>query len=361
MAKLLSVTMAILFNIQFLSSAHAVEKIAVLDFKSILAPEELGPAVAEILRTELSGLGEYTVIERGMLEQLMQEQALQLSGTVDSETAVKIGKLVGASTVVAGSIVRTGDTYTINSRFVDVETGIARTGKNVRGQGENQISAMVHQLALIITGKAEEKEIPIAFVEPKSVYIDDFKSQLDRTKWKTEGNQSLYLVDQKRGGVRFSKRYGGDQSFQSVGLVFLDKVLGNFDARVGFFDARIRHPGGSIGNQIELTASFGNQLFIVVYSDEPWLGGLNCHVWADPPGAALGTRKITADKGTLRITREGTLVTGYFNDEAIFSNRYDAEAVTRLSFNLNNNATKDATSVIFNAFFISCEKMIPWQ
>ena len=49
------------------SSAVSGEKVAVLDFKSIMAPEDLGVAVAEILRTELVGIGDYTVIERGML------------------------------------------------------------------------------------------------------------------------------------------------------------------------------------------------------------------------------------------------------------------------------------------------------
>lgn len=65
-----------------------------------------------------------------------------------------IGKLVGANMVVTGSIVKTGNVYTINSRFVDVETGIVKVGKNIRGEGENQISHMVSQLALIITGQA---------------------------------------------------------------------------------------------------------------------------------------------------------------------------------------------------------------
>ena len=142
----------------FVCSAYAGEKVAVLDFKSILAPAELGIAVAEILRTELIGLGDYTVIERGMLEQIFREQELQLTGAVDSETAVEIGKLVGAKLVVIGSIVKTGSVYTINSRFIDVETGVAKIGQNIRGQGEDQISLMVQQLALIITGKTVKTE-----------------------------------------------------------------------------------------------------------------------------------------------------------------------------------------------------------
>ncbi len=151
------------------SSVYATEKIAVLDFKSLLAPEDLGIAVAEILRTELAGLGGYTIIERGMLEQLLNEQALQLSGAVDSETAVKIGMLAGAKIVVTGSIVKTGEMYTINSRFIEVETGIVKTGKNIRGQGEDQISNMVHQLALIITGKPVVTETPVALSETPAV------------------------------------------------------------------------------------------------------------------------------------------------------------------------------------------------
>ena len=142
------------------SSAMSGEKVAVLDFKSIMASEELGVAVAEILRTELVGIGDYTVIERGMLEQLLSEQQLQLTGAVDSETAVEIGKLVGAKLVVIGSIVKTGSVYTINSRFIDVETGVAKVGQNIRGQGEDQISNMAHQLALIIAGKTVTEEPP---------------------------------------------------------------------------------------------------------------------------------------------------------------------------------------------------------
>ena len=131
-------------------SAQAGEKLAVLDFQSIIASEELGMAVAEILRTELVGLGDYSLIERGMLQQIIKEQELQLSGAIDSETAVEIGKLAGAKIVVTGSIVKTGSVYTINARFVDVETGVAKVGQNIRGQGEDEISNMVHQLALII-------------------------------------------------------------------------------------------------------------------------------------------------------------------------------------------------------------------
>ncbi|GAK49244.1 hypothetical protein U14_00464 [Candidatus Moduliflexus flocculans] len=167
------------------SAAHGSEKVAVLDFKSIMAPEDLGIAVAEILRTELVGIGNYMVIERGMLEELLKEQQLQLTGAVDSETAVEIGKLVGAKLVVIGSIVKTGSVYTINSRFIDVETGIAKVGQNIRGQGEDQISNMVHQLALIIAGKTVTEEPMPGKTRPLAVpkLLFSFETDADAAQW----------------------------------------------------------------------------------------------------------------------------------------------------------------------------------
>jgi len=203
--KVLSLITLVFLVCLFSFSAYAGEKVAVLDFKSILAPEDLGVAVAEILRTELVGLGDYTVIERGMLEQVMHEQSLQLTGAVDSETAVEIGKLVGAKLVVTGSLVKTGTVYTINARFIDVETGVAKIGQNIRGQGEDQISQMVHQLALIITGKtvATEETIPAeeATLKPEpttapvlpqegATVLFSFENQEEIRQWQHEFKRS---------------------------------------------------------------------------------------------------------------------------------------------------------------------------
>lgn len=100
-------------------------------------------------------------------------------------------------------------------------------------------------------------------------------------------------------------------------------------------------------------------MFIIVYGYEQWLGGHNVHVWADPPQTILGTRKIKTSSGTLRITRQGSLVTGYFGHDAVFSNSINTEQVQLLSFSLNNNGTRDATSVVFDDFYLSCDKMVP--
>ncbi|NUM65168.1 hypothetical protein HUU39_07795 [candidate division KSB1 bacterium] len=81
-------------------------RIAVLDFESIGCDSSLGLAASEILRTELGSLGTYRIIERSQLVKVMEEQSLQISGAVDEQAMVEIGKLLGARMVVVGSIVR---------------------------------------------------------------------------------------------------------------------------------------------------------------------------------------------------------------------------------------------------------------
>ena len=153
MKKLFLIFSILMLSIASHSSGQKRNTIAVLDFRSIAAPSEYGIGVAEILRTELSTLGGYIVLERGALNKVLEEQKLQLTSLVDSRTAAEVGALVGANFVVVGSVVKFGHTFTINARLVDVKTARVRIAQNVRGNSESELSAMVNQLALILTGK----------------------------------------------------------------------------------------------------------------------------------------------------------------------------------------------------------------
>lgn len=128
-------------------ATSAKDRVAVLDFESIPANPDLAQSVSEILRTELINLRQYEVVERAAIEKILNEQKLRLSDAIDEKDAIRIGRLAGANLVVIGSIVKIGSTYTLNSRFIEVETGIAREGKSLRCQNEDEISNLCHQLA----------------------------------------------------------------------------------------------------------------------------------------------------------------------------------------------------------------------
>ena len=159
--------------------AFAQEVIAVVDFESLRVDKSVGRALAEIVRTELIGTDKFIVLERGELEKVLTEQELSMSGVTDSETAVEVGKLVGAEFVLVGSISRLGNTYILNVRLIKVESGEATLGKKLEGKSEDDLSSMASQIAFSVAGvepppvavptPAEVKSAPVVESPPAEV------------------------------------------------------------------------------------------------------------------------------------------------------------------------------------------------
>lgn len=90
--------------------------------KASLDPLQKG--LTDMLITELSKIEGLNVVERAKLQALVDELQLGLSGLVDATTAQRVGKLLGAQTLVMGGFVKGFDgKIRIDVRLVDVETG----------------------------------------------------------------------------------------------------------------------------------------------------------------------------------------------------------------------------------------------
>jgi len=61
------------------------------------------------------------MVDRSNLELLQREMAFQLSGEVSDETALSIGKKLGAQTIISGSIELFGDLFKLRIRAIAVE------------------------------------------------------------------------------------------------------------------------------------------------------------------------------------------------------------------------------------------------
>ena len=165
----------------FLLAAEVRQKVAVMDFKTVGDSTDLGEGAAEILRTTLMETGRYTVVERSMLNEALKEQKLSISGAVDQTTAVGIGKVLGAQLVAVGSVVKMGGTYTLNVRFVDVETGEVVLGKNLTASNEEELPGLCGDMVKVLTRKEiahkQEEEAPpqptITAIKPQTPYVNN--------------------------------------------------------------------------------------------------------------------------------------------------------------------------------------------
>ena len=88
-----------------------------------LGKRRVGYAVSELLIPRFVKSAEFVVVERTALEKLLDEQRLHLTGLIDPDTAVKMGYLIGAKTVLLGSVEEIGGKYLVNARLVDVDSG----------------------------------------------------------------------------------------------------------------------------------------------------------------------------------------------------------------------------------------------
>src|SRR2546423_7170072 len=84
--------------------------------------DALQKGIAGVLISELAANPAARVVEREQIEKLLAEQSLGASGKVTPETAAKIGKLVGARYVIAGTFIDFYGDFRLDARLVNVET-----------------------------------------------------------------------------------------------------------------------------------------------------------------------------------------------------------------------------------------------
>jgi TolB-like protein len=84
--------------------------------------DALQKGIAGMLISELAANPAARVVEREEIEKLLAEQGLGASGKVTPETAAKIGKLVGARYVIAGTFIDFYGDFRLDARLVNVET-----------------------------------------------------------------------------------------------------------------------------------------------------------------------------------------------------------------------------------------------
>jgi TolB-like protein len=99
-----------------------VAPLAVVAADSALAP--LGYGLADLLITDLSRSAQLQVVDRLRVSALLSELQLARSGAVDTTSAPRVGKLVGARKIVSGAIGRlSGQGVTVSARISDVGQG----------------------------------------------------------------------------------------------------------------------------------------------------------------------------------------------------------------------------------------------
>ena len=106
----------------------------------------MGKGVADLLISDLAGNAAIRVVERSRIEALLQEQNLTRAGSIDAETAVRLGKILGARHMITGAFMHTGKQMVLTVRTIDVETSVISNPQRVQ-QATDDVLGLVGQLS----------------------------------------------------------------------------------------------------------------------------------------------------------------------------------------------------------------------
>lgn len=118
------IRLVLLFILAFFSSVTPQNMaIAVIDLQGKGISQVEASALTDRLRSEIMNVSSATMVERDEMDQVLSEQDFQQTGCVSSECLVEVGQLVGVTQIIGGSISKVGNTFSVNARIIDVETG----------------------------------------------------------------------------------------------------------------------------------------------------------------------------------------------------------------------------------------------
>lgn len=104
-------------------SENQKQKVAVVEFADLKGnTTDFGRYLAEELITRLYQTKKFKVIERNLLNKIIAEQKLSLTGVIEPTSAHKLGKLLGVDAICSGSVSDLGKSFKVNARLINTET-----------------------------------------------------------------------------------------------------------------------------------------------------------------------------------------------------------------------------------------------
>jgi len=116
-------------------------RVVVLSFDS--PSERLSRYVLDEMMTVLVNNHYLSVVDRAHIELIQREMAFQMSGEVSDDSAQRIGQLLGAQSIISGTVEDLGPHYVIRFRTIGVETAAVQVLSRIDVRKDNQIANLM--------------------------------------------------------------------------------------------------------------------------------------------------------------------------------------------------------------------------
>lgn len=186
MKKLISIIIIILVA----ANVAAKDKMRIAVFEPTVSGTEIDSgtkiAIREIISSIIVNTDEYNLVERSMLERVMQEQEFSNSGIVDDTQATEIGKLAGANKVIVSIITKTGGRNMLSIKLIDVKTAAVEK-QQLRLVSPSELLTIIEPMTLELIDSTYNPDA-------SSISIMDESEQVK----KADNNETVNIQDNTR-------------------------------------------------------------------------------------------------------------------------------------------------------------------
>ena len=109
--------------------------VAVLDFEGRGISTQEAQTLTDRFSTSLASTEKVVMVERGTMNDVLQEQGFEAGECTSDECAAEVGAMLGVNYMISGAIGKIGNAYTIDAKMFAVATGAAESMKSITYTG----------------------------------------------------------------------------------------------------------------------------------------------------------------------------------------------------------------------------------
>ena len=164
---------------------------------------------SDLLTVTLSEYENIQIVDRQILDQILKEQKLSLTDLLHPATALKIGKLLKADSIIIGGITKPKNDFIINVHVYEVKTSRLIISKMMKSKSE-KITETVYNLATNLFDKTNLVLKPVA--------PDEIDKNPNTSLHFMRGLGSFYCSDYNRSIVHFMKVANSNKQYAKARL-----------------------------------------------------------------------------------------------------------------------------------------------
>ena len=166
-------------------SENQKRTVAVVEFVDLRGNvTDFGRFLAEELITRLYQTKKFKVIERQLLNKVVAEQKLSLTGIIDQTSAQRLGQLLGVDAIASGTVTDLGKNLRINARLINTGTGEIFAVASTEIVKDEAVMNLMETGVMPPTSDRSPKSSKLSPTKeaPKKVTVSDFTFEISSCK-----------------------------------------------------------------------------------------------------------------------------------------------------------------------------------